>query len=400
MRAAARDRRAARHATWLVAAGAGPLPLGVRRGPHRQSGRQDQVRTARVAAVAFARWARRYRQALPAAAARLGIPAATLHAWQQGWQRNHLRPAPRGRPAEGTDRATRHRVIAALRIAGPGTSVRQLQEMCPDILPAVLSELRDRYRSIHRRLNRRCVEVLRWTRAGRTWAIDFTECPCAIDGHFRYLLVCRDLASGRCLLALPCRSEDQATVRAALRALVAEHGAPLVLKSDNGSAFIAEDTRAWLRRQGMAHLLSPPGTPSYNGACEAGIGVQKTWTHHEAARHDRPEGWTSDDVEHARLLSNATAKPHGVDAPTPDAAWIERTRITTRERARFQAEITAALQQAEYYDRARPLAQCGQRERDQRMREAISLALVARGDLEFRRKRIPLPIYTRRAANF
>jgi hypothetical protein len=68
---------------------------------------------------------------------------------------------------------------------------------------------------------------------------------------------------------------------------------------------------------GTLQLLSPPGTPEYNGTCEAGIGSLKTRTHHEAARNDRPGEWTCDDVEGARMMDNETGRPWGVNGLTP-----------------------------------------------------------------------------------
>src|SRR4051794_40312674 len=55
-----------------------------------------------------------------------------------------------------------------------------------------------------------------------------------------------------------------------------EHGAALVLKSDNGAAFISEPLRRFLDGSPARLLLSPPYTPEYNGSIEAGNGALKT----------------------------------------------------------------------------------------------------------------------------
>jgi hypothetical protein len=70
--------------------------------------------------------------------------------------------------------------------------------------------------------------------------------------------------------------------------LFVRHGAPLVLKADNGSAFIAEATRDFLSLVGVNLLFSPPHTPRYNGSIEAGIGSLKTRTERHACRASRP----------------------------------------------------------------------------------------------------------------
>ena len=48
---------------------------------------------------------------------------------------------------------------------------------------------------------------------------------------------------------------------------------PLVLKSDNGPAFVSAEVRAVLAERGVVALYSPPYWPRYNGAIEAGIGA-------------------------------------------------------------------------------------------------------------------------------
>ena len=108
-----------------------------------------------------------------------------------------------------------------------------------------------------------------------------------------------------------------------LRALVAQHGAPLVLKADNGGAFTADDTRAFLGEHVVTLLLSPAYTPSHNGACEAGNGSIKHLTHHLACRHDRPEQWTLDDLEAARPLANRRITDH-TQVHTPEQRAADR----------------------------------------------------------------------------
>jgi transposase InsO family protein len=82
-----------------------------------------------------------------------------------------------------------------------------------------------------------------WRRAC-VWAVDFTEAPLPVDGHDRYLLAVRDLASGQQLLWLPVAQATAQETMQALAGLFVVWGAPLVLKSDNGSPFIAEATQA------------------------------------------------------------------------------------------------------------------------------------------------------------
>ena len=179
------------------------------------------------------------------------------------------------------------------------------------------------------------LHVLNWTTPGTVWAVDFAEAPNGIDGVGAYLLAVRDLASGRQLLWQPLRQATAAAAAEALAGLLMVLGPPLVLKSDNGSAFGAPAVATLLHNFGVLTLFSPPHTPSYNGAIEAGIGSLKARTAAHAARHDRPGCWTWDDVAAARLEANATARPRGLTGPTPDEAWAAHASIPTDERISF-----------------------------------------------------------------
>jgi transposase InsO family protein len=88
--------------------------------------------------------------------------------------------------------------------------------------------------------------------------MDFSEPPTPVEGTYPYALAVRDLASGFQLLWLPTESASAETALAVLRWLFRAHGSPLVLKTDNGSPFIADAFQNYLRRQGVWQLFSPP----------------------------------------------------------------------------------------------------------------------------------------------
>ena len=144
--------------------------------------------------------------------------------------------------------------------------------------------------------------VLVWTRVGAVWAMDHTKLDAPIEGELPYLLVVRDLASGCVLSSLPTRSTDQAPVVQELARLFAVFGPPLVLKMDNGSGLVGEDVMSLLDEAGVTALRSPPRTPRYNGAVEAGMGGLKGWLNDVAAFHGRQAAPTRDDLEAALLL--------------------------------------------------------------------------------------------------
>src|SRR5262249_22381262 len=175
----------------------------------------------------------------------------------------------------------------------------------------------------------------------------------------------------------------------ALGSLFARHGPPLVLKTDNGSAFSAGDTLAFLDQAQVIPLFSPPRTPRYNGAIEAGIGSLKTRTECHALRHGRSAG-TWEDVKAARREANATSRPRGLYGPTPDDLWPNRSALTSLQRALFQATLDRLRREVrihEGYPAEGPLPV-----RDDRAveRHAIRRALVEHGYLLLSRRRIPL----------
>ena len=212
-------------------------------------------------------------------------------AWRPGrfdnGREDRLAVRPRGRRLRCAARHVRNQVFATLGLLGPGTSIAALRELFgPELVG--LRELRELSARFSRVWKKRGVmlPVLKWSNDASVWAMDFTEPASPIDGMYRYVLLVRDLGSGKTLLSQPMRSANADGACAALRRLFAAHGPPLVIKSDNGSAFIAAKTLKLLEECGVLLLRSPPQTPRYNGACEAGVGAQEPRA--SARRHARP----------------------------------------------------------------------------------------------------------------
>jgi hypothetical protein len=242
-----------------------------------------------------------------------------------------------------------------------------------------VQDLLRRYRRAWRRRRRLLTRRLDWTSPGSVWAIDFAEPPQPIEGSYTRLLAVRDLASGCQLLWLPVPDESAAVAVAALTALFHEHGAPLVLKTDNGSAFIASEFEALLVAWGVWQLFSPPRMPRYNGSCEAGIGSMKGRTHHESTRQGRPGDWTCEDAEAARLQANETARPWGSNRPTPAEAWAPRRPIEAAERVTFAAAVHRQQRAARRQQGHPPTGSLGRTTEAAVNRVAIREALIAHG---------------------
>ena len=368
------------------------------RGLAGQQSRRMLEKSVRCETVAFVRWMHLHGVARPQAARRVGLSVSTVGHWEENWKAVHLKSEARGRPVQTADRETRETIDAISDLMGPGVGLAVLQEFFPEVARRELEYMQHLYRHTHWKRSRALIHALRWKRVGAVWAMDYAEPPVPVDGIYPWILVVRDLTSGKQLLALPVEKADAPTTMLALKALLRQHGVPLVIKTDNGSAFIAMEMEDFLEQQEVYHLLSPPRIPSYNGACEAGIGSLKTRAHHESARHDRPGEWTCDDVEAARLRSNETSRPGGFHAPTPNERWNLRLLISADERQQFRERVEAFREEVRVERGCAIGADLSRSMRASMNRRAISRALVAQGILEFRWRQITLPILRQKSA--
>jgi hypothetical protein len=118
----------------------------------------------------------------------------------------------------------------------------------------------------------------------------------------------------------------------------------------------------------------------------------KTRTQNQAEQSGHPELWTSDNVEAARLVGNATIRPRRLKGLTPDDAWRQRGRLTVEYRDKFQATVESYRPGARC-EMGLPLHQDLTRVEQAKVdRKAITRALVAHDLLLFTRRRIPAPI--------
>ena len=269
------------------------------------------------------------------AATYLSIGRQCLEHWRREWRRGELAPYQRGRPETKSSHDVHDKTLELLERLGPSISAVTLRHSFPSLganeARRILGDFRNKCKSGMRAE----VNALHWLRPGTIWSMDHMEPPSSVDGEYPYVLVVRDLSSRFQLLALPQYHPSDIAVADALEALFIQHGAPLVLKSDNGGSFTGMETQAVLKRWGVQQLLSPPYFPRYNGAIEAGIGQLKTRTHIIASQHNRPGRWTADDIEGARLLANRTLRPWGRGGPTPEKRWNSRKRIENSDRIRL-----------------------------------------------------------------
>ncbi len=143
---------------------------------------------------------------------------------------------------------------------------------------------------------------MQWHLPGAVWAIDGTWLDrCVIDMGRRALVVV-ELNSKKTMCLEAVRGERGTAVVACLERLIDRHGAPLVLKADNGSAFICAALAALCERSGIVLLHSPVRRPRFNGCCE----VSGRWAKHRAAaaalRRGSPDQLCQADLDAAVTL--------------------------------------------------------------------------------------------------
>lgn len=260
----------------------------------------------------------------------LGTPASTLRRWCSSTP-SEKHP---GRPLLPCGEDQRKAVWQHVRAAAGRTTIAALKKVFPAIARRVLGQILAAFRRALRLGRRRHLARLTWSRAGAVWAADFTQLAGRASAH---ALSVRDLASGRALHMGVVPAERTEVVVAVLANLFDRHGPSLVLKADNGSAFEAESTKDFLRAHGVLALFSPPGTPAYNGACEAGIGSGKRAARDVALVEGHHGPPNERHLRTAADLLNAMPRGPAADAPCPDDLWEEREPISAALRCQLRA---------------------------------------------------------------
>jgi transposase InsO family protein len=368
-------------------------------GARRQYVRRAREATARQRFVAFSEAAHAAGWASTQVATDLQVPVRTLTRWRQRLQdpRQQLMP-PRGRPCVTSSPAARSAVLDLLEDTGPRLGLPTLRRVFPELRRCELLDLEHDYRQAFRQSHRISREVLTWHVPRRVWAMDHARPPQPIDGRYSSILSVRDLGSGRQLAWLPVPDETEGTTCAALEALFAEYGAPLVLKSDNGSAFRSGLLGDLLTQHGVTALFSPAVTPRYNGGCEAGNGAMKLRTHEQAALAGRAGRWTSEDLEAARRHANETYVPDTDTTRTAEEIWNSAPPMDDQERQAFQQcvqHIESTLREVLSTTDTLPATR---HERAALERRVIRRALVESGLLSITRRLISLPLKRRKLA--
>jgi len=165
--------------------------------------------------------------------------------------------------------------------------------------------------------------VLTAQRPGHVWSLDFIFDATANGTRLKMLTVGDDFTR-ECLAIEVATSLPSAKVIAVLSRLVAAHGAPAYLRSDNGPEFIAGALKAWLATRQTQTAYIEKGSPWQNGFRESFhsrfrdeflaemlfAGVAEARVLSEGYRRDYSEGYRRDYNEARPHQSLGYLTPH------------------------------------------------------------------------------------------
>ncbi|MFQ6540288.1 IS3 family transposase [Aphanothece stagnina] len=106
------------------------------------------------------------------------------------------------------------------------------------------------------------------------WCMDFAE-DRLMTGQKMMALLVKDEATSFGLSITLRRSFKGSDVEAVLNELVAQHGTPKYIRSDNGGQFIATIVQQWAKRHHITLATIHPGKPWQNGFAESFVGTYR-----------------------------------------------------------------------------------------------------------------------------
>jgi putative transposase len=119
-----------------------------------------------------------------------------------------------------------------------------------------------------RRRSKRGELVVKATHPNHVWSYDFLEDHCQNGSVLRILTVMDEFRREGLAIEVATSIPAQRVI-VVLERLVAAHGAPAYIRSDNGPEFVALALRGWLARQQVTALYIDPGCPWQNGYGES-----------------------------------------------------------------------------------------------------------------------------------
>lgn len=183
-------------------------------------------------------------------------------------QYRDLAPAPRRGRRRKTLTTLQRTALRVLHERHPLWGLAKLRQVIPGLPRNSAAAYLKRLRRVEAKERRRLLCHLAWLVLGAVWAIDGTWLDRPVPPLGRRALVVTEMCSRRTLCLRSVAGERAEAVEQILEELFTRHGAPLVLKLDNGSAFVSRRLRRFCQRWGVVLMHSPVRRPRWNGTCE------------------------------------------------------------------------------------------------------------------------------------
>lgn len=168
--------------------------------------------------------------------------------------------------------------------------------------------------------------------AGQVWAYDFVFDACANGQQIKCLTVI-DEFTRQCLAIDVAGSIRSGRVIEVLSQLVSLHGAPKILRSDNGPEFVSKALLKWATGQNLDIALIDPGKPWQNGTTESFNGkfrdecLSMEWFRNRVEAKAVIDEWR----QHYNHI-----RPHSSLGNQTPAAFQKLCSSTTKQKAVFQ----------------------------------------------------------------
>ena len=144
------------------------------------------------------------------------------------------------------------------------TEIQHLAAQHPRYGYRRISALVNRTHRVNQKRIRRLWRRVQATYPGHVWAYDFVEDAVADGTPLRILTVMDEFTREGLAIDVAVTTSAERVI-GVLTALIAQHGAPTHLRSDNGAEFVATAIQVWLAQCGIQTLYIDRGKPWQNG---------------------------------------------------------------------------------------------------------------------------------------
>ena len=239
----------------------------------------------------------------------------------------------------------RHRVIRQAERAAialvcrivPGINVKRVHRLWRQERLSV-----PRRRPRRQRSNRKVLHAIEAACPNQVWTYDFVHDACANGQRLKILTVTDEFTRESLAIEVTTTMRARGVIQV-LEQLVAQHGAPAYLRSDNGPEFVAQAVQRWVQGQQIQTAYSAPGSPWQNAYGESFNGrlrdeclnlewfrnvhaariVIGAWRQHD--HEDRPH--SSLDYQTPRAFRLAYERQHGQQTGWPKQIGLATNQV-------------------------------------------------------------------------